>query len=126
MKLNKIAAVLAWIIGAMAIFAGSQVIFLGKVMDYHVIGWLPYYNFTVGVITATVTAFLLWQGHRYAWPATLATFAAHALVLGVLLTAYQGVVASESLRAMTVRLVTWAIILALMYFHLRRHKQAAA
>ena len=48
--LNKIAAVLAFIIGAMAAFAGGQVL-LGKVPDYYVINWLPVYNYTVGILT---------------------------------------------------------------------------
>ena len=126
MKLYRLAAVLAWIIGAMAVFAGGQVIFLGKVMDYYVIEWLPYYNFTVGVITAVVTAVLLWKGHRYATSAAIATFVAHASVMGMLLTVYRRVVAPDSLRAMTVRLTAWIIILALLYLQSRRQKQATA
>ena len=126
MKLNKIASVLAFIIGAMAIFAGGQVIFLGKEMSYHVINWLPYYNFTMGVITFLVTALLIWKNHRYAMPAAIATFAVHALVMATLLIGYKGVVAPESIKAMTVRLVVWAIILVLMYLDSRAKHPTAA
>ncbi len=126
MNLNKIAAVLAFIIGAMAIFAGGQVLFLGKQMDYYVINWLPYYNFTMGVISFLVTAIFIWKNSRYAMPAAIATFAAHATVMLVLLTAYKDVVAPDSIVAMSVRLVVWAVILILMYMQSRKSKQAVA
>ena len=125
MNLNKIASILAVIIGAMAVFAGGQVLFLGKQMDYYVINWLPYYNFTMGVISVLVTAVLIWKNSRYALPAAIATFAAHALVMLVLLTAYKGVVAPDSIVAMSVRLVVWAVILILMYLQSRKSLDAA-
>ncbi len=125
MNLNKIASILAVIIGAMAIFAGGQVLFLGKQMDYYVINWLPYYNFTMGVISVLVTAVLIWKNSRYAMPAAIATFAVHALVMLVLLTAYKGVVAPDSIVAMSVRLVVWAVILILMYLQSRKSLDAA-
>ena len=124
MKLNKIASILAFIIGAMAIFAGGQVILLGKEMDYYVINWLLYYNFIMGLITFLVTAILIWKDSRYAMPAAIATFSVHAIVMLILQTAYKDVVAPDSIRAMTVRLVVWVVILALMYFHARKTKQA--
>jgi len=125
MKLHKIAAILAFIIGAMAIFAGGQVIFLGKVMDYHVISWLPYYNFTMGVISFLVTAILIWKNHRYAMPAAVATLATHVTIVLVLLTAYNGVVAAESLKAMTVRITVWVLIVALLYLDRRKNNSLA-
>jgi len=53
-SLNKIAAGLSFIIGAMAVVAGGQVILLGEQMDYYVIGWLPNYNFVVGLISVSL------------------------------------------------------------------------
>ena len=113
---RKIAAVLAFIIGAMAIFAGGQVVFWGKVMDYYVIDWLPVYNLTVGVISLAVTSILIWKNHKFALSAAIATLATHGTIMFVLLTAYRGVVAPDSIRAMTVRIVVWVIILGLMLF----------
>ena len=49
-NLQKIAAVLAFIIGAMAIFAGAQTL-LGKDPGYYVINWLLLYNYTAGILT---------------------------------------------------------------------------
>ena len=126
MNLNKIASVLAFIIGAMALFAGGQVIFLGKEMPYYVITWLPYYNFAMGLITFLGTAILIWRNSGYAMPAAIATFAAHALVMIVLLIGYKDVVAHESIVAMSVRLLVWAVILILMYIQSRKSKRAAA
>jgi len=123
MNLNKIASILAFIIGAMAIFAGGQVIFLGKQMDYYVINWLPYYNFTVGLISFLITALLIWKGSRYAMLAAILTFLAHGTVMAILLTAYRDVVAPDSIRAMSIRLTAWAIILVLMFLQSRRIKQ---
>ena len=59
--LNKIAALLAFIIGGMAIFAGGQVL-LGKDPGYYVINWLPIYNFMLGVVSFFVTSLLIWRG----------------------------------------------------------------
>jgi len=112
---TRIAAVIAFIIGAMAVFAGGRVVVLGQMPDYHVIPWLPWYNFTMGVITLVITTPWLWKNHPYARSASVATFAAHATVMLTLLTAYQGIVAGESIRAMTIRLTAWAIILLLLY-----------
>jgi hypothetical protein len=119
--LNKIAAILAFIIGAMAVFAGGQVL-LGKLPDYYVINWLPVYNYTAGILTVFVTAILLWTKHRLAMPVAIATFGVHALVMFILQTAYRGVVAIDSIMAMTIRMAVWIIILALMYFQSRKIK----
>lgn len=113
-KRTQIAAVLAFVIGAMAVFAGGRVL-LGADPGYYVIDWLPVYNFAVGVVTVGITAVLIWRNGRYARPAAIATFAAHALVMLILLAAYEDVVAPDSLVAMTVRLVVWAVILALLF-----------
>ena len=113
-KLLKAAAIIAWMIGWMAVFAGGRVL-LGTLPDYYVIDWLPIYNFIVGVVTVLVTAILIWRNSRYALPAAAGTCIAHVLVLLVLLTSFRDVVARDSLVAMTVRSVTWTIILALMF-----------
>jgi cell shape-determining protein MreD len=113
-KRTQIAAVLAFAIGAMAVFAGGRVVLLGILPDYYLIDWLPVYNFTMGLVTVGITAVLIWRNGRYARPAAVATFAAHALVMLILLAAYRDVVALDSLVAMTVRLVAWAVILALL------------
>ncbi len=121
---RKIAAVLAFIIGAMAIFAGGQVL-LGKVMDYYVIDWLPIYNFSAGLVSSFITAILIWKRSKYAISAAIGTFAIHGTVMLVLQIIYREVVASDSIKAMTVRLVVWLIILTLMIVQSRKYKKAS-
>ena len=121
MKLNKIAAILAFIIGGMAVFAGSQVVLFGKVMDYYVIDWLPSYNLTLGLLTVFITATLLWKDSIIASKAALATLLSHSVVMLILLTVYREVVAPDSTQAMTIRIATWGIINGLMIAHQRKN-----
>ncbi|MDX9865788.1 MAG: hypothetical protein RBT34_13375 [Anaerolineaceae bacterium] len=120
-KWNKVASALALIIGAMAIYAGGQVL-LGHIPGYYVIDWLPVYNFSVGVITFFFTTIILWRNGKYALTAAIATLGVHSLVMIILLTAYRSVVAADSTRAMTIRIVVWIVILGLMIIQSRRNK----
>jgi hypothetical protein len=122
--LNKIAALLAFIIGAMAIFAGGQVL-LGKDPGYYVINWLPIYNFTLGIVSFFITGVLIWKDSKYALLAAIGTLSLHAIVMAILQTAYRTLVAPDSIRAMTLRLIVWLIILALMFLQARKKTQAA-
>lgn len=117
--LSKIAAVLAFIIGAMAVFAGGQVL-LGRDPGYYVINWLPIYNLVMGVLAVLVVAPLIWRGSKWALPAAVVTLAAHTLVMVILRTAYGDMVAPDSLRAMTIRIVAWLVIVALVFVQTRR------
>jgi len=118
---RKIAAGLAFIIGAMAIFAGGQVI-LGKIMDYYVIDWLPIYNVIAGLVSAFITSILVWKGSKFAMPVVVGMLASHGIVMLVLQTAYRDLVAPDSIKAMTVRLVVWLIILSLMVVQTKKNK----
>jgi hypothetical protein len=112
--LNKIASILAFIIGGMAIFAGGKVL-LGSDPGYYVINWVPVYNYTIGILTVFITAILIWTKSRFARPAAIGTFSLHALVMLTLQTLYRATVAPDSVQAMTLRLIVWAVILGLMY-----------
>jgi hypothetical protein len=120
--LNKIAAGLAFVIGALAIFAGGRVL-LGILPDYYVIDWLPLYNFILGITSAFFTTFLIWKNSRLALPASAVTFGLHAVVMLVLQIAYRQVVAPDSIMAMTVRMVIWVIILCLIFIQRRINKK---
>jgi len=122
---SKIAAILAVIIGGMAVAAGGQVL-LGKVQDYYVIDWVPVYNFSIGVISILITAILLWKNHSLALPAAVTTLLAHSLVMVILQTAYRDVVAVDSIVAMTLRISTWVIIVALLLVQRRKSNILAA
>lgn len=119
--LTKIASILAFIIGGMAIFAGAQVL-LGKDPGYYVINWLPVYNYTAGILTVLIIAILIWVNNRFALAAAIGMFSLHSLVMLILQTAYSSVVAPDSIRAMTIRLAVWIIILTLMLVQSRKGK----
>lgn len=121
---NKIASIIAFIIGGMAIFAGGRVL-LGNDPGYYVIDWLPVYNYTIGILTVFLTAPLIWMNSGLAKSAAISTFSLHAAVMVLLQSAYSGVVAPDSIQAMTLRLTVWLIILGLMYLQSRKLNIAA-
>lgn len=121
--LRKIAAVLALIIGGMAVFAGVKVL-LGIDPGYYVINWVPVYNYTAGILTVFITAILIWRGSKLAGVAAITTFSLHTLVMILLQTVHRDVVAVDSIRAMTIRMIAWAIILVLMFAQSQKDKKA--
>jgi hypothetical protein len=123
--LNKIAAILAFVIGAMAVFSGGKTL-LGNIPDYYVINWLPLYNYTIGVLTVFVTAPLIWINSKVSVPAAITTFILHALIMFILQVAYADVVAMDSVVAMAIRLGTWFIILALTFLKMKKQKHIFA
>ncbi len=123
-KLTKTAAVLAFIIGAMAIFAGGQVL-LGKTMDYYVIDWLPIYNFIVGIdICLLYCRSLSGKAAKSPCQPRSATLTSHSIVMVILQTVYRDVVAPDSIIAMTVRIIVWLIILVLMFIQKQKGEKA--
>ena len=66
---TRLAALAALFIGVMAVVAGAPVL-LGRHPGWHVIGWVPAYNLTMGFISALVTSVLLWLGRPgpVCWP----------------------------------------------------------
>ena len=112
--LNKLAALLAFGIGAMAIYAGLKPL-LGNNPGYNVLNWLPLYNYTMGILTVFITAVLIWKKSRFAIPTAIGTFAIHSFVMIILQIAYRGIVAPDSLQAMMIRVIVWTLILGLMF-----------
>jgi hypothetical protein len=123
-KLSKLTALLALIIGGMAIFAGGKVL-LGNDPGYYVINWLPLYNYTIGILTVFITAILIWTNNSLAIPAAIGTFSSHAIVMLLLQTVYSGVVAPDSIRAMTIRLAALLIILVMLLPQWRNNRKSA-
>ena len=118
-NLSRVAAVLAWIIGGMGVFAGGQAL-LGRLPGWNVISWLPVFNFAVGVLTVLVVAPLIWRGLRYALSAGWVIFGLNLVVTATLLVAFRDIVARESIAAMLARLAVWAVIIGLLYWQTRR------
>jgi hypothetical protein len=119
----RIAALLALVIGGLAVVAGGRAL-IGKVPNYTILSWLPVYNYTMGFLAVLWAAPLLWTASKVARPVAIATFSTHAIVMVFLQTAFTGKVAAESLEAMWIRLIIWTIILALVYVPGRLQKMA--
>ena len=120
---NKIASILAFVIGAMAIFAGGSVL-LGRDPGYYVINWLPLFNYTIGILSVFLVATLIWSNSRLALPAAIAAFSLQGLVMIVLLAGYRDVAAPDSIVATIVRMVVWVIILGLLFIQRNKNKAA--
>jgi len=112
--LAKLPSILAFLVGAMSIFAGGTVM-RGWRPGYNILSWLPVYNFVVGLLTL-IPAYLLWAGGRYATAASIIIFALHATILILLLVVFRGQAASQSIGAMSFRVAMWIVILALHWF----------
>lgn len=117
--INRIAAILAWIIGAMGVFAGGQAL-MGRLPGWNVISWLPVYNFVIGGLVVLVVGPLIWHNHRYALPSAATILSANLVVILTLQLAFRQVVARESIMAMLMRLTIWVVICGLLYWQRRR------
>ena len=113
MFLEKIASVLAIVIGIMTIFVSIKAM-RGWQPGWKVIPWLPVYNFVMGILSL-VPAVLLWINHPYALTTSLITVGIHAIVLLLLLTFFRDRIAAQSARAMGFRVVVWVVILVLLW-----------
>ncbi len=111
----KIAAGLAFMIGAFSIFAGGMAM-RGWNPGWSVLKWLPVYNFGMGILTVLIPAILIWKNHPLAFVAAIIFFGIHLIATAILLLAFREVAATQSLLAMSFRLIVWIIILVLMYF----------
>lgn len=107
-KVYKIASILALIIGAMSVFAGSKVLLGIDTKNYTVLNWLLIYNVIFGVISI-VAAYFIWSKHKFTKKAIAFILASHILVLSYL-NFFAENVASESVKAMVFRVSIWVII----------------
>ena len=111
--LSRIAALLAFGIGIMAIYAGGKAV-LAVWPNLAAVKWLTTYNIILGVITVFLTTPLIWKINRFALTAATATLGVHSLVMLLLQTTFRATVAPASLEAMTTRIIVWLVVLVLL------------
>jgi hypothetical protein len=121
---NRIAALLALIIGALPIYAGTRVLTGIDVPSHPVLDWLVIYNVTLGVISVLMALFL-WNAWKGARPVSLLIMAAHLLVFLWLLSMPREEVALKSQVVMGVRTATWVLI-NVLYTHEGKPKERSA
>lgn len=105
------AAVIGALFSAVSVWAGTRVLTGLDVPGYVVLPWLVLYNVAAGLFGVAVGAGL-WLVRRWAIAASSVLAAAHLSVLFALiaLRASGGVVANDSLGAMTLRAIVWVVI----------------
>ncbi len=113
MLIQKIAAMLAIIIGIMAIRVSTKAL-RGWQPGWKVFLWLPMYNLVMGILSL-IPAILLWMHHPYALTASLVIFATHTVIFVLLLSIFRAKVARQSVRAMAFCVATWLVILVLFW-----------
>ncbi|HID39623.1 MAG TPA: hypothetical protein EYP36_08935, partial [Calditrichaeota bacterium] len=109
----KMAAVLAAILGIMALFTGTRVLTGSFVPGYNVLQPLVIYNVTMGAVSV-LTGILIWKSHRLAVLLSGIITIAHIVVLISLLTIFADIVARQSIMAMLFRSVIWVGIFSIV------------
>ena len=108
---QRAAALVGGAFGMAGMVAGTRVLSGLDVPDYQVLPWLVVYNVVTSAV-AVVVAVALWRGQRWATNGARGLAGAHALVLAGLtaLRVTGAGVADDSLAAMGLRTLVWALI----------------
>ena len=111
---NKIVAVLAIVIGIMAVVTGLRVI--GGFFDpgYQYFLTLVSYNVIMGAVSVIVGIYV-WQRNKNALLYSKFITAAHIIVLLLLLTIFNNVISEHSIGAMTFRSIAWIIFTFILW-----------
>ena len=112
--LNKIVAVLAIIIGFMAVVTGLRVILGYFDPGYTYFITLVSYNVLMGAVSV-VAGIYIWQKNSKALYFAYFIAAAHIIVFLLLKTVFKDVISDHSLNAMTFRSVAWIIITLIVW-----------
>jgi len=108
---DRVAAAGGLAFSALAILAGTRVLTGRDVPDYPVLPWLVRYNVAAG-IAGVVVALGVWRHRSWARAAARAVTALHGGVLAALIATRVtgGVVANDSLVAMSLRTLVWLAV----------------
>ena len=121
--INKTAAVIAIVVGGMAIVVGTRVLTGFSLPDYEFFNSLIIYNVVMGLISL-YAGYLIWKNFEWALPLTLLITGFHLLVLALLLTVFHDVISSHSINAMLFRSVIWFVILFSIWISESKRKKA--
>ena len=68
-ELQIIAAGMAFLIGAMAVFVCGRVVLFGILPENYLIDWLPIFNFSLGIVTVLYSVVMIWKNQSWPRPA---------------------------------------------------------
>ncbi|WP_299526385.1 hypothetical protein [uncultured Lutibacter sp.] len=112
-NIYKIASILALLIGAMSVFAGSKVLLGIDTKEYNVLNWLVFYNVILGFISI-VASYLIWKKNKLSKSLIPTILVLHSSIL-IYLYFFSEIVAAESMKAMTFRVSIWIVIFLLTF-----------
>ena len=107
----KIIAVLAAVIGLMAVFVGSRVLLGLYDPGYQYFTSLVSYNVIMGTVSV-FAGILIWTRNKKALMISFMILGAHIIVLLLLKTAFSDVISEHSVNAMTFRVSVWIVLAA--------------
>jgi len=111
--LLNMAAVVAVVLGTMAVITGTRVLTGSFVPGYTVLPLLVIYNVSMGAVSI-LAGILIWKRHRLANLLSGLITVAHIIVLLSLLTLFADIVARQSIMAMLFRSVIWVSIFSVV------------
>ncbi len=111
--LNKIIAVVAAVIGLMAVFVGTRVLLGLFDPGYQYFMSLVSYNVIMGIVSL-FAGILIWKRNEKAIFLSYFIFGAHLIVLLLLLTVFNNVISEHSVNAMTFRSSVWLVLVAVL------------
>jgi hypothetical protein len=122
-KRDRVAAILAIVLGLLTIREGGSVLLGLTVPSYPVLPWLVWYNVAMGVVSVVAGAGMWWKAE---WSITLAVniLMFHGIVFAGLigLEQFGQTVSRISIFAMMFRTFTWIVIVSLLKW--KRQEQA--
>lgn len=110
----KIVAVLAAIMGIMPTITGSRVLLGMFDPGYQYFTTLIVYNIILGIISV-IAGIFIWQGKSKALLLSFIITVSHIIVLLLLLTIFNDIIADKSINAMTVRSVIWIVFSVIVW-----------
>ena len=110
----RIVAVLAAIIGTMAVVTGSRVLIGIFDPGYQYFTELVSYNVIMGAVSV-IAGILIWRKNSKALLFAYFITGAHIIVFLLLKTAYSDVISDHSINAMTFRSIAWTIFTVIIW-----------
>ena len=123
--INKVTAVVAIVIGGMAIVAGTRVLTGLAVPEYEYFNTLVIYNVVMGLISL-FAGYLIWKNFEWALPLSALITGFHIIVLALLLTVFKDIIPSHSINAMLFRSAIWFVILFVLWMSESKRKKSEA
>lgn len=111
--LLKVSAVVGAMLGLMAVINGTRVILGLFDPGYNILYWLVYYNVLFGLISV-YAGFAIFKQHIIALKISSLIALGHMIVLLVLLTIFNDVVAKNSIQVMSLRSIIWVLIVVII------------